>query len=100
MLKREIGRRGLFCGSLVRSAPSRSQRRKSPKHGDVNADIRGGRSSEQRRKLAIGFMEEIHTLCEIPLENMYVIFTEHPGESFHMYDRVLSSWQVGEGPGE
>lgn len=43
----------------------------------VNADIRGGRSPEQRRKLALGCMEEIHSLCEIPQQNMNIVFTEH-----------------------
>ena len=65
----------------------------------VNADIRGGRSQDQRRELALGFMEEIHTICGIPHSNMYVIFTEHPGESFHLHEQVLSSWHSGEGEG-
>jgi phenylpyruvate tautomerase PptA (4-oxalocrotonate tautomerase family) len=62
----------------------------------VNADIRAGRSAEQRRRLARGFIDEIHTLCGIPHPNMYVIFTEHGGDSFHLHERVLSSWQAGE----
>lgn len=86
---REVGTRGLALGRV-----------EHPEDGIafVNADIRAGRSLEQRRSLALGFMEEIHTLCEIPCENMYVIFTEHPGESFHLYERVLSTWQAGEDP--
>jgi phenylpyruvate tautomerase PptA (4-oxalocrotonate tautomerase family) len=86
---REVGTHGLALGRV-----------KDPEAGIafVNADIRGGRSQEQRRKLALGFMDEIHTLCEIPNANMYVIFTEHPGENFHLHERVLSSWQAGEDP--
>ncbi len=86
---REVGTHALALGRV-----------QNPEEGIafVNADIRAGRSAEQRRQLALGFMEEIHTLCEIPHANVYVIFTEHPGESFHLYERVLSSWQVGEDP--
>ena len=66
---REVGTYGLALGRV-----------RNPEEGIafVNADIRGGRSPEQRRKLALGFMEEIHSLCEIPQENMNIVFTEHP----------------------
>ncbi len=86
---REIGTHGLALGRV-----------RNPEEGIafVNADIRGGRSPDQCRALVLGLMDQIHALCEIPLENMYVIFAEHPGESFHLYDRVLSSWQAGEEP--
>lgn len=86
---REVGTHGLALGRV-----------QNPEDGIafLNADVRSGRSKEQRRKLALGFMNEIHALCEIPHENMYVIFTEHPGEDFHLHERVLSSWQAGEDP--
>jgi phenylpyruvate tautomerase PptA (4-oxalocrotonate tautomerase family) len=66
---REVGTYGLALGRVQR-----------PEEGIafVNADIRGGRSTEQRRKLAFRFMEEIHSACEIPHANMNMIFTEHP----------------------
>lgn len=86
---REVGTHGLALGRV-----------ENPEEGIafVNADVRSGRSEKQSRKLALGFLDEIHALCEIPRENMYVIFTEHPGESFHLHERVLRSWQAGEGP--
>ncbi|HYS80117.1 MAG TPA: hypothetical protein VEM76_05375 [Anaeromyxobacteraceae bacterium] len=34
----------------------------------------------------------------VPQRNVYVVFTEHDGENFHMDDRVLPSWAPGEGP--
>lgn len=37
----------------------------------VNADIREGRNLEQRRSLALGFMETLHEALEIPHEQMY-----------------------------
>jgi phenylpyruvate tautomerase PptA (4-oxalocrotonate tautomerase family) len=86
---REVGTNGLALGRV-----------EEPEAGIafVNADIRSGRSPEQRRRLALGLMNEIHALCNTPVSNMYVTLTEHPGDSFHLYERVLSSWQAGEDP--
>lgn len=64
----------------------------------VNADIRLGRSIEQRRALALGFIEILHELAHVPPDNLYVTFTEHKGEDFHLQDRYLRSWQAGEDP--
>ena len=86
---REVGTYGLALG-----------RDRKPEDGIafVNADIRSGRSVEQRRELALRMMNEIRLLCNIPIANMYVIYTDHPGESFHLHERVLSSWLDGEQP--
>lgn len=64
----------------------------------VNADIRAGRTQEQRRTLALGFIRELQRLLSIPPENVYVTFTEHKGEDFHLNERFLASWQPGEDP--
>jgi len=64
----------------------------------VNADIRKGRSYEQRRNLAMAFMEEIRNFFSVPKNNIYVIITEHEGEDFHLYERSLKSWSEGEDP--
>lgn len=64
----------------------------------VNADIRSGRSSDQKRQLCLGFMHAIHARWEVPMQNMYVILTEHPGEHFQLDDRVLAGWSEGEDP--
>jgi len=64
----------------------------------VNADIREGRDLLKRRSLALGFMGIIAEIWEIPHQNVYVTFTEHKGEDFHLHERYLSSWQDGEDP--
>jgi len=64
----------------------------------VNADIRSGRSPEQKRQLSLGFMAAVHARWDVPLQNMYVILSEHPGEHFQLHDRVLAGWSVGEDP--
>lgn len=58
----------------------------------LNADIRKGRTPEQRRKFALQVMEEINRRWSVPQANMYVIYTEHGGEDFHLYEKVLDSW--------
>lgn len=64
----------------------------------VNADIRAGRTMEQRRTLTLGFMDLLEETWGIPKEQMYVTLTEHKGEDFHLLERYLASWQEGEDP--
>lgn len=64
----------------------------------VNADIRTGRTIEQRRTLTLEFMELLSNTFNIPKENMYVTLTEHKGEDFHLLEKYLASWQEGEDP--
>ncbi len=64
----------------------------------VNADIREGRTMEQRRTLTLGFMELININLNIPRSNMYVTLTEHKSEDFHLFEKYLASWQTGEDP--
>jgi len=64
----------------------------------VNADIREGRSRAQRRDLSLRFMEAIHRRWQVPMQNMYVILSEHPGEHFQLHDRELAGWSAGEDP--
>ena len=64
----------------------------------VNADIREGRTMEQRRALTLGFMELLNKTLNIPVTHMYVTLTEHKGADFHLYEKHLSSWKVGEDP--
>lgn len=73
---------------------------KAPEKGIavVNADIRKGRSMQQRRKLTLGFMDLLHQAFHIPKEHMYVTLTEHKGEDFHLLEKYLASWQEGEDP--
>lgn len=64
----------------------------------LNADIRMGRSFEDRRRLAVTIMDEIHRRWAIPTANMYVIYTEHDGPDFMLYEGALESWSEGDDP--
>jgi phenylpyruvate tautomerase PptA (4-oxalocrotonate tautomerase family) len=58
----------------------------------LNADIRSGRSADQQRSFIRDAFDAAHDRWGIPTANMYAVVTEHDGEQFHEYDRVLSSW--------
>ena len=64
----------------------------------LNADIRIGRTAEQKRTLCLAIMDSLSNTWGIPRENIYVIYTEHDGPDFQLSDRVLPSWQTGEDP--
>jgi phenylpyruvate tautomerase PptA (4-oxalocrotonate tautomerase family) len=64
----------------------------------MNADIRLGRTRDQKRRLALAVMDEIEKAWGIPQRSVYVIYTEHDGEHFQLSDRVLPSWTAGEDP--
>jgi phenylpyruvate tautomerase PptA (4-oxalocrotonate tautomerase family) len=64
----------------------------------VNADIRLGRTKEQKRRLALAFIDEVHAALGVPKRAVYVVFTEHDGEHFQLEERVLPSWSPGEDP--
>jgi phenylpyruvate tautomerase PptA (4-oxalocrotonate tautomerase family) len=64
----------------------------------LNADIRKGRTADQKRRLALAIMGELQAIWGIPRESAYVVYTEHDGENFQLSDRVLPSWSPGEDP--
>jgi phenylpyruvate tautomerase PptA (4-oxalocrotonate tautomerase family) len=64
----------------------------------VNADIRRGRTADQKRRLALAFIEEVSRAFGIPGKAVYVIYTEHDGEHFQLEEKVLPSWTPGEDP--
>lgn len=64
----------------------------------VNADIRSGRTSQQKRSLSLAFIKQLQDSFSVPNQNVYVILTEHPGEHFQLHDRVLQGWAEGEDP--
>ncbi len=64
----------------------------------LNADIRLGRTPEQKRELCLAIMESLNQSWGLPYESIYVIYTEHDGPDFQLSDRVLPSWQTGEDP--
>ena len=64
----------------------------------VNADIREGRTMEQRRSLTLGFIELLNKNMNIPKAHIYVTLTEHKGEDFHLVEKYLGNWEEGEVP--
>ena len=64
----------------------------------LDADIRAGRSAEQRRAFASEVIEELDARFSIPAENVYAIYTEHSGEDFHLTEGRLRSWEAGDDP--
>jgi len=64
----------------------------------VNADIRLGRTREQKRRLSLAFIDEVHQNFGVPKKAVYVVLTEHDGEQFQLEEKVLPSWSSGEDP--
>ena len=64
----------------------------------VDADIRNGRTRDQRRRLSLACIDEAARAFGVAREAVYVILTEHDGEHFQLSDRVLPSWSPGEDP--
>jgi len=64
----------------------------------ANADIRVGRTRDQKRRLALAFMSEAEQAFGLSQRSVYVVYTEHDGEHFQLCDRVLPSWTAGEDP--
>lgn len=64
----------------------------------MNFDIREGRSIEKRREIALRYMEIVHELFQIDLKNQYITFTQHTGEDFHLVEKFLADWKMGEDP--
>lgn len=62
----------------------------------LNADIRAGRSFDQQRAFVLAAFDVAHERWGVPTANMYAAVTEHAGEQFHEYDRVLSGWSTEE----
>ena len=64
----------------------------------LNADIRLGRTPDQRRRLALAIIAEAGRTWGVAERSVYVVYTEHDGEHFQLSDRVLPSWTPGEDP--
>ena len=64
----------------------------------LNADIRLGRTEQQKRDLALAIMNDLQAAWGIPTGSIYIIYTEHDGPNFQLDDRVLPSWSEGEDP--
>jgi phenylpyruvate tautomerase PptA (4-oxalocrotonate tautomerase family) len=64
----------------------------------VNADIRLGRTRDQKRRLALAFIDEAHRAFVVAKQAVYVVYTEHDGEHFQLEEKVLPTWTAGEDP--
>ena len=64
----------------------------------MNLDIREGRTIERRRQLALKYMEIVKENFGIDQKNQYITFTEHKGQDFHLVEKYLSQWEIGEDP--
>ena len=64
----------------------------------LNADLRHGRTADQKRRFALAAIDELEQTLGVPRAAVYVIFTEHDGPDFQMHDGVLPTWSAGEDP--
>jgi 5-carboxymethyl-2-hydroxymuconate isomerase len=64
----------------------------------MNLDIREGRPIEERRELALKYMDVVEHYFDVKRQNQYVTFTQHPGEDFHLVEKYLADWESNEDP--
>ncbi len=62
----------------------------------LNADIRAGRTFDQKRGFVLAAFDAASDHLGVPAPNAYAVVTEHVGEEFHEHDRVLSGWDASE----
>jgi 5-carboxymethyl-2-hydroxymuconate isomerase len=62
----------------------------------VDADVRAGRSERQRRALAASILDAVSERWGVPEENVYLVYTEHAGDDFHLAEGPLASWDERE----
>lgn len=65
----------------------------------LNADVRRGRTVDQKRAFALSVIDIAAETLSIPKSNAKVVFTEHAGEDMMGYDRVGAEWSPSEGDG-
>jgi phenylpyruvate tautomerase PptA (4-oxalocrotonate tautomerase family) len=65
-------------------------------HLFCDADIREGRSADQRRAFALAVMDLAAERWALPEANLKVVFSEHAGPEMMGVDRVGSEWTSGE----
>ena len=62
----------------------------------LNADVRAGRSFDQRETFAGAAMDAMVERWGVDREHCYVVYTEHPGEDFLLSEGPLAGWSEGE----
>jgi len=65
----------------------------------LDAEIREGRTHEERREFALAVMDDAMSRWGLPKPNMKVVFTEHRGPLMMGYDRVGGAWSPDESNG-
>lgn len=65
----------------------------------LDADIREGRTHDQRRAFALAVMDQVATRWDVPDPNMKVVFTEHEGPLLMGHNRVGDAWSPDEANG-
>jgi len=63
----------------------------------LNADVRAGRTADQRETYATAVIEAFEERWGVPPENAYVIYTEHPGKDFVLAEGPLDAWSAPDG---
>jgi hypothetical protein len=62
----------------------------------LDADVRRGRSLQQRRAFALGIIDWLDEEWDVPRPNAKVAFTEHVGDQLTGADRVGGEWSPEE----
>jgi phenylpyruvate tautomerase PptA (4-oxalocrotonate tautomerase family) len=88
----------LRCGATGDLTFGRAAETDSTRIAFMNADLRKGRTAEQKRAFALAVIDELEQVLSVARPAVYVIFTEHDGPDFQMHDGVLPSWSTGEDP--
>jgi 5-carboxymethyl-2-hydroxymuconate isomerase len=79
---------------------------RAPEDGPVaalNADVRAGRSADQRQAFARAVIDHLDAELGVPAAHCYVVYTEHDGPDFVLNEGPLASWsddEAEDGPTE
>lgn len=66
----------------------------------LNADVRAGRSAEQRQSFASAVIDRLDGELGVPADHCYVVYTEHDGPDFVLSEGPLASWSADEAADE
>ena len=62
----------------------------------LNADVRAGRSADQRTSFASAVIEYLDAEIGVPAPHCYVVYTEHDGPDFVLDEGPLAAWSDAE----
>tara|TARA_A100001011_G_C14150085_1_gene773598 strand:+ start:485 stop:880 length:396 start_codon:yes stop_codon:yes gene_type:complete len=58
----------------------------------ANIDLRSGRSENQMEDFKNQIMQGIKKITQVPIENMYIVYSQHQGNDFRLSNRNLNDW--------